>query len=64
MEVAMNPFSNTLVGHWARRWRATRDRVRGEREIARLSPAMRRDIGWLEPDSRRPGWRDHIVDGR
>lgn len=60
----MNPFRNTLVGRWAERWRATREMVRTERAIARLSPALRSDIGWPDRISRTTGWRGNLVDGQ
>lgn len=60
----MNPFPNTLLGRWAERWRAARERVHAERAIARLSPALRRDIGWPDAGSNARGWHGHLVDGR
>jgi hypothetical protein len=63
MEQTMNPFDNTLLGRWAERWRATRERVRTERAIARLSPALRSDIGWPDAVSHQTGWRGQ-VDGK
>ncbi|MFN3547933.1 MAG: hypothetical protein ACK4U0_10630 [Mesorhizobium sp.] len=59
----MNPFQNTPLGRWARRWRATREMVRTERAIARLSPSLRRDIGWPDAVSHQTGWRGQ-VDGK
>jgi hypothetical protein len=64
MEAAMNPFSNSPVGRWAQRWRAARDQIRTERAIARLSPQMRRDIGWPDSVSHMAGWRGGLVDGK
>lgn len=60
----MNPFQNTPLGRWARRWRATRDMLRTERAIARLSPSLRRDIGWPDPVSHQTGWRGQLIDGK
>lgn len=60
----MNPFQNTPLGRWAVRWRATREMVRTERAIARLSPTLRSDIGWPDSLSRTTGWRGNIVDGK
>jgi N-acyl-D-aspartate/D-glutamate deacylase len=64
METTMNPHPNSLLGRWADRWRTTRARIRTERAIARLSPALRRDIGWPDAVSARTGWRGNIVEGK
>lgn len=60
----MKSFRNTGLGRLALRWRATRDLLRTERAIARLSPALRRDIGWPDMVSRTTGWRGNLVDGQ
>ncbi len=60
----MTTFPNSLLGRWAERWRATRERVRTERAIARLSPALRRDIGWPDAVSRRTSWRGNLIEGK
>ena len=60
----MYPFDNTLLGRWAERWRAARERARTERAIARLSPALRSDIGWPDSVSRTTGWRGNLIDGK
>lgn len=60
----MTTFPTSLLGRWAERWRATRDRVRTERAIARLSPSLRRDIGWPDAVSHQVGWRGHVVGGK
>ena len=60
----MNLFPTTLLGRWAERWRAARERVRTERAIARLSPALRQDIGWPDSVSRTTGWRGNLVDSK
>lgn len=40
----------SLVATLAVRYRTYRRRVRGERMLRELSPAMRKDIGWPDPD--------------